>query len=260
MNKITERENVLLDILKTRTKLSTNEAKKILNISESSTRRIFHNLEEEGKIIRVYGGIKLAKPGDLNYSFIESESKNLPEKRSIAVRASQLVENNDIVYLDCGTTIQQLAIAIKTRIQNNDLRDIRIITNSMVNMQILNDYCVVVLIGGQYREHRKDFAGFASEKFVQNFKFSKSFLGADGFTIEDGFMATDTDTARLNEIIVTCSGKNYVLMDSSKIDSNSFVRYAPVVSIEALITDPGITDRFKSLCANSGFKVIISDN
>ena len=258
MKKALEREAIILDVLKTREKLSTIEATEMLNVSESSVRRIFSSLENSGQAARVYGGIKLANKNELNYSFVESEYKKLNEKRTIGLQASLLIDDRDIVYLDCGTTIQQLAIALKARLVNRELHDIRVITNSLINMQILNEYCLVVLVGGQYHDNRKNFSGFTTEKFIQMFKFNKSFVGADGFTLSDGFMSSDTETSRLNEIVISLSDKSYVLIDSSKIGRNSFVRYATSDEVEAVITDAKVSEEYKLQCSKQKFQLITS--
>ena len=89
-----------------------------------------------------------------------------------------------------------------------------------------------------------DFAGFASNKFIQNFHFSKCFLGADGVTLEDGFMGTDADTSSLVELAVARSGDAVVLADSSKLGKRSFVCYAQPEDIGALVTDSGADAAF----------------
>ena len=85
MGKLSERENILINNLKIRKKLSTSEAVQLLDISESSVRRLFTYLEKNNKISRVYGGIKLAYSNlDFSYSFEDFESKNVVSKQAIA--------------------------------------------------------------------------------------------------------------------------------------------------------------------------------
>jgi DeoR/GlpR family transcriptional regulator of sugar metabolism len=251
-----EREVTVLEFLKGKEKLSAEEAAALLDVSESSARRLFHAMEKAGKVARVYGGVQLARSASIAYSFADLKNRNLSEKRRIAKHAAGLLGDSDILYLDSGTTLFQFAIAVKERILKNELRDVRVITNSLANMEVLSDVCEVILIGGNFRSRRKDFAGYASERFVQCFNYTKAFLGADGLDLEEGFMGTDTDTARLNEILLSRSEEVFVLLDSSKIGVRSFVAYAGAEKITAAITDARIAEDAEARCLQKGFRII----
>jgi DeoR/GlpR family transcriptional regulator of sugar metabolism len=256
MSKTDERELAVLELLKSKEKLSTEDVAALLAISNSSVRRLFLALEKNGKVARVYGGIKLVSNRVAAYSFNELELKYIAEKRSIAKYAANMLEDADIVYLDSGTTLFQMAIAIKERIRRNSIHDLRIVTNSYANLEVLDDVCEVILVGGAYRPIRKDFAGYASEKFVQCFNYRKAFLGADGLDLNEGFMGTDTDTARLNEILLSRAEEVYVLLDSSKIGVRSFVTYTPADKIRAVVTDQRILPETEALCLQKGINII----
>jgi len=256
MTKKQERENKVLDILKHRKKLSTEEVTELLSISASTSRRIFKDLENSGKIVRTYGGIHLISAKEPIYSFEDLESIHLTEKKQIALLACNLIQNDDIVYFDSGTTLFQLANALKLKLQKKELHRVRVVTNSFANLQVLNDVCEVILIGGEYRTHRKAFAGYAAERFVKNFNYRKAFLGADGFDVSEGFMATDANTAKLNEIVISRSEENIALLDSSKLGIRSFVSYGLVSSMNTIITDWNVHPDMESVCIKSGISIL----
>jgi len=259
MNKSLDRENIITNYLEVHGKLSTNDAISMLNISESSTRRLFAEMEKSNKVSRVYGGIKLPTVSlDYVYSFDELETKNSDAKQSIAQFAANLIENNDVIFLDCGTTILQLAIALKSRIQKSELHNISVLTNSLPNMNVLNDVCDVILIGGKYRSWRKDFSGFATEKFLRHFNYRKSFLGADGFDAEQGFTGSDRETARLMEEVITRSEKKYILLDASKLGVLSFVPFVSASNIDLAITDSSLTSEQALYCQNAGLSLSVA--
>ena len=252
------REKILLESLQDKDRLSTDQVASLLGISPSSARRLFLELEKSGKVVRVFGGIQLMPSVNNGYSFQDFEKRHLAEKRAIAVQSTNLLVNEDIIYLDSGTTLFQFAIAIKEKLQRKELRDIRIITNSFANMEVLSDVCEVILIGGRYRPRRKDFAGYASERFIQCFNYRKTFLGADGFDLENGFSGTDTETAGLNELLLSRSEEVYVLLDSSKICARSFVSFAQVGDVKALVTDDQISSGMEETISQKGIIIIKS--
>lgn len=258
MSKIQEREKKILEALNQRNKLSIEEVTAILGISLSSARRLFIQLESTGRFVRTHGGIHLVSTKGSEYSFEELEGRNLTAKEQIARCAAEIIRDDDIVYFDSGTTLLQLAIAVKQRVQADELHRVRVITNSYANLLILQDSCHVILIGGEYHAGRKAFSGYPAERFVQNFIYKKAFLGVDGLDLNEGFMTTDTDTAKLNEVVMRRSDESYVLLDSSKFGLRSFVSYASVSEVKSIITDSEIEDDILGQCARAGLDVLVA--
>ncbi len=259
LSKAEDRQKKILDVLKLNKKMTIEEATALLKISISSARRLFIEMENSGTVVRMHGGIHRLPSEALTYSFDELASKSINEKQQIAFRASELLCNNDVVYFDSGTTILQLAYAVKKRISAGSLSGIKVITNSLANLFVLQDLCTVFLVGGEYHVKRQAFSGYSSEKFIQNFIYKKAFLGADGVDMTEGFMTTDTDTAKLNEIVIERSEKNYVLLDSSKFCLRSFVSYATTSDIKAIITDSLISKEILQQCAQAPVDVIVAE-
>jgi DeoR/GlpR family transcriptional regulator of sugar metabolism len=257
--KMSEREILVLDALKNNEKLGIEDIASILGISESSVRRLVKFMGKNGKIIHIYGGIQRAPTTSTIYSFTEFEKKHILEKRAIAKCAAKFLKEKDAIYLDSGTTLFQLAIAIKESIINGELHDIRVITNSFANMEVLNEVCEVIIIGGKYISKRKAFEGFAAERFLQGFNYNKAFLGADGFDMKEGFMGTDTETTRLNEILIPRSDEVFVLINSHKIGIRSFVSYSSINQIKTIITDSNISPKIAKEFNNMNISLIIAD-
>ena len=261
MSKKSIREQILLESLEANKKLTTQDVSGLLNISQSSARRMFLELEESGKAIRVYGGIQLpSQYGNLyNYIFDDIKNVNVREKIGIAKKGAELIENNDILYLDCGTTIFQLAKIIVQQLVDGKLYNIKIVTNSLANLEILYPHCDTILVGGNYDSNRKDFSGYSAEIYIKNFHYKKSFLGADGFDRELGFMATNESIARINGIAINRSEQTFILLDSSKICRKSFISYAKSEEVSALITDSHITEQQENVCDSLNLKILKSE-
>ncbi len=257
MKKSLKREQIILNQLKISSRLETREVMQLLNISKSTVLRIFADMEKRGLLVRVFGGVQLAAPTMPEYSFIDLEHKQLEEKRKIANSACNMIEDTDIIFLDCGTTTYQLAIALCERLQQGELRNLQVLTNSIANMQILAEYCDVILIGGNYRPHRKDVAGVASVKFLSFFYFTQSFIGADGISLADGFMTTDLNTAHLDEMVIARSTRSIVLADSSKFGRSSFIGYASPDQVDLVITDTDFDEEEINRYQNQGFRNIV---
>jgi len=232
---------VVLDALEARTKLNVLEVTRLIDVSEATARRLFGQLEKEGLVIRTLGGIQLRRSSGASYSFATSVSLHPKEKIAIANRAAQEIVSGDHLFLDSGTTVQALAQALARRIEQEQLEDIRVVSNSLTLTDILTPFCKVVLIGGEIRPERRDTCGFIAEEMLKRLHVKKAFLGCDALHFRSGFMTTDERTARMNEIIITNATQVLILADSSKIGQASFVSYGPLECADACIVDAGLS-------------------
>lgn len=253
-------ESNILEYLGSHEKLLTRDAIELFGLSESTIRRIFTRLEEQKKVVRTYGGIIAAKPDNYyHYDIIKQKMKK--EKEVIGSYAAGLIKDSDFIYIDCGTTTAYMAQSLVSRFQNRTLSSsLNIVTNSLINLEILNPYCNVILVGGTLFDERKSMAGTLGVSFLSQFHFSKSFLGADGMTFEHGFSSDNINTSRLSGTALTLSQESYVLLDSSKIEHPSYVNYAELDEATAIITDSNISENHMEQFKDYKIQLHISKN
>ena len=233
------REQELMTRLSLVQRVSLAEAMELLSISESTARRLFAKLEQNGFAIRTHGGIQSVSRAMTRYSFEYGTKTNIEKKTAIAKEACRLVEDGDVIFCDSGTTIQSFCSALIYAIQERQLH-IKVYTNSLANLELLADHMPVTLVGGEYRANRKDFCGYLSEQALSGLFFNKSFVGADGCTQDQQFTTTDFETASMNEVAMKNSERTIMLVDSSKFLLNTHVIYAPLHVLSAIVTDDGI--------------------
>ena len=59
----------------------------------------------------------------------------------------------------------------------------------------------VILLGGEYRDAQRDFCGYITERAVSALRFTKCFIGVDGYSADDGLLADDFSTAGINRLV-----------------------------------------------------------
>ncbi|MEA4965255.1 MAG: DeoR/GlpR family DNA-binding transcription regulator [Oscillospiraceae bacterium] len=234
-----DREQELMTRLSLVQKLSLSEAMDLLHVSESTARRMFAKLESDGFAIRTHGGVQCVSHAMTLYSFEYGARTNIHQKTAIAREACKLLEDGDVLFCDSGTTIQCFCAEMVYFLKREKL-NIKVYTNSLANLELLTPYMPVTLVGGEYRENRKDFYGYLTEQALSGLYFNKSFVGADGCMQGKQFTTTDFETARVNEVAMRNSERTIMLVDSSKFKISSHVAYAPVQKLHAIVTDSGI--------------------
>lgn len=251
------RSRILLELDKT-DKLSTQDAIRILNVSESTVRRLFSRMEAAQDIVRVYGGIRANRsphPYQYDYLFL----KEREAKTKIGRFAGDLVSNYDCIFIDCGTTTIHMIQRLQERVQQGDLHDVTVVTNSITNMELLSHCCKVTLTGGTYSPERKSLAGYLSESFLGQLHFDKSFIGVDGFSFEEGFATSNPDFARLSGVAAAKADHAMVLMDASKIGKRAFMAYDKFEKIHVIITDAAISKQDLEHFQAIGIDVLIAE-
>ena len=266
-----QRRQNILQILRTSRKISIEQAMSMLDVSESTVRRLFAQLEREGVAIRTYGGICFndAIAGANEYSFEMTKLHHPEEKTRIGKAAAQLIKSGDIIYLDSGTTVMSLCAEIDRMFNEAEDTDpkayailrrkydnVTVFTHSLVNLNTLKKHMKVYLIGGEYREDRRDFCGYLTEEAIKNLRFTKCFIGADGYSETYGILASDFYTARINQLVAQNSSYRILLADSTKYTKSSVVCYAPFSEINCIVSDNGLSEDTCRLFRESGIEVI----
>ena len=237
---------------------TTRDAVALLDVSESTVRRLFDKMEKDGIVSRVFGGIRLAG-SDNKYQYELTMERQRHAKTQIGKLAASMVSDGDFIYIDCGTTTIHLCDFLVERIKRGDLVDLIVVTNSFKHLEVLSPYCKAVMSGGTYYPERKSCAGALCEAFLRQFHFQHAFLGADGFSVDDGFSTSDVETSHLTGVSATLADNTFVLMDSSKVGHRSFFTYDRFENIRKLITDNKFPEHMINALRAKGLDVYIAE-
>ncbi len=228
----------LLAMLRENGRVSVREAAEALSLSEATVRRLFAALQAQGSVQRVPGGVQLPVEAD-GYCFARLEKTNEAQKRRIGVAAARTVRAGECLYLDCGTTVLQMAHALGERLADEPDFSFTAVTNSIANLSALRGFprCRLILLGGEYNRERRDFSGIIAEKCLKLLHFQKCYLGCDGLSPEEGFSSDHLSLSSLNRLAMERSDVTAVLMDYSKFGRKGLISYAELDRVNALITD-----------------------
>lgn len=189
----------------------------LLDTSESTVRRDLDELESERKLHRVHGGAE--PPHSLQEEFTNQQKsiKNIQEKMLVAKKAASLISNDDVVFVDAGTTNELLLGYLS---QDN----LTVVTNSIHHAAKLVDKNIqTIIIGGHVKKSTDASIGAVAYEQIKQLNFDKAFLGING--IDEEFLTTpDMEEAVIKKTVIENARKLYVVTDSSKIGRVSFAK------------------------------------
>ena len=109
-----ERFSLIMEQLNRKRTVTVQELCEALNTSESTIRRDLTELDRLGKLNKVHGGATLPDSRFLadEPTMEAKESQAVEQKRSIAQAAAELINADDFVFIDAGSTTLELVRAL----------------------------------------------------------------------------------------------------------------------------------------------------
>ena len=94
------REEEIISIVSQKKKIEVNELSELLNVSKVTIRKDLDKLESRGLLHRQHGFALLNNMDDINYRL----AQNYDLKRKIALEASKIVNDGDVIMIESGST------------------------------------------------------------------------------------------------------------------------------------------------------------
>lgn len=226
-----ERFNIILQELKNKGIVSVTELVELLDASESTVRRDLNALHNEGLLKKIHGGaISIGdNTSKHDYKVNVRKTLNIEEKQSIAKKAASLIKDDEVLYLDAGTTTELMIDYIESK-------NILVVTNGIVHAKKLLERGIkTFMLGGEVKAVTEAIVGSNAVDDLKKYNFSKGFFGTNGVSNKSGYTTPDINEAMVKcEAIKRC-GESYVLADESKLGEVSFITFGNI-SDSILIT------------------------
>ncbi|MCF2498107.1 DeoR/GlpR family DNA-binding transcription regulator [Dyadobacter chenhuakuii] len=234
--------------------LSVFELSEKLGMSPATIRRDLHDIAEEGLLLRTHGGAMKIE-GLVLTSFAAKAGHNEDKKDKIAQLAAGYVADNDIIFMDCGSTVFKMCRFLKKR------KGIKVITNSLPIMAELIDTPSISLnlIGGEIDKSRKAVHGHKAIAHIESYHAHKAFIGIDGISAQNGLTAHSEHESSITSAFIKNASQVFVLCDSSKIGKDSHIKVASLSQVNSLFTDPDLDAPRKKELMESGLDVVVAD-
>lgn len=219
-----ERQEKILDRLRQNGSVKVTVLAKDMGISESTIRRDINELDRRGRLKKVFGG---AVALNRDMSPVETDVAqrtliNIREKDIIAEYAASMINDNDFVYIDAGTTTEKM-------IDYLDKKSVTYVTNGITHAKkLIQRGFDAYVIGGLLRPSTEAVIGAAAIEAVQKYNFTKCFMGTNGIDTESGFTTPDIGEAAVKTAVMKKSYVSFVLADHTKFGLVSPVTFADI--------------------------------
>jgi DeoR/GlpR family transcriptional regulator of sugar metabolism len=229
-----------------------------LGVSETTIRRDLNELDSQKLVRQVYGGaVRLERSSrTFRFSWSNRSTQEIEAKKKIGRYAASFVHDEDILYIDPGTTSWEMIPYLKEK------RNLTIISNS-VRLQQCMEYIGhhnIIQLGGTFRPDRLDTVGTLAIMGLEQLRGYKAFQGGDGMDIEFGLSAIDHESALIAKTALDKAREVFVIADYTKFESPSLLfKITDIDKINHIITDRPLSGPWTEKCRAANVAVIVAE-
>lgn len=252
MEVMEQRRNEIVAFINERGKVTFAQLKEAFpSVSEMTLRTDLKALDQNQQIVRIHGGAKSLDQVAGNDDFLKQRYiRNTDAKREIANKAVELVETNQTIFVDSGSTTTMLAHVLED--QPNVF-----VTSGLtcaIEMAKLKS-AKVSLTGGNMNHRSMSINGIEAIQLIEKVNFDVAFMGVTNYSKKTGFTCESLEDAYVKRAAIKKAKKVIVLMDSSKYENDGTYTICDLNEVDVLVSDNKLPDEFKDECKNYGITV-----
>lgn len=234
--------------------VTTDDLTTLLGVSHETVRRDLALLERRGELARVHGGATSPRaPVGEEASFTERSGSLAAEKEAIGRAAAALIEPNQIVVIDVGTTALEVARALPA-----DHTGVIATPSLLVAAEVSTRPRVEVLVsGGRLRPGDLACSNAQAVEFFGNLRVDAAFLGSGGLA-PYGLTDFHLDEVATKRAMLAGASHRYVLADASKFGRTAAHRVCGLGDFDTLITDEPCPPDLRTALTHAETTVIVA--
>lgn len=249
-----ERRQLISNLIQEKGTVLVKELSAQFGVTEDCIRKDLALLEQGGVLRRTYGGAVSARKNPHLFDVEKRLDRDVVQKRAIAVKAAELVEDGDMIFLDISTSSLELA---KLLFQQG--RRVTVVSNMVAVIHEASQVPGVqfIAVGGLLNRGGDGFTGSLSCQLLTKFKFDKAFLGVVGIDGRSGavytYEAPDGDT---KAAALSVSRRRYLLCETMKFRQDGNYQYGTLREFDGAILDQPPAQDLVGLAKKQGIELL----
>jgi DeoR family ulaG and ulaABCDEF operon transcriptional repressor len=176
---------------------------------------------------------------------------NINEKCAIGEKAATMVDDNDSIIIDGGSTTVNMVPHIKAQ-------NLMVLTTSIPIMNSLlgRPKIRILIAGGEVFQEQALVLDPYSHGIVNKFSATKLFIGAQAVTAR-GLMQTDPLLVQNEQQLISRADKIILLVDSSKFEAKGSLSVCGLDVIDTVITDKGLSRDARKMLREHNIEIVL---
>ncbi|WP_430536074.1 DeoR/GlpR family DNA-binding transcription regulator [Listeria rocourtiae] len=228
---------------------SLDELCEHFDVSKNTIRRDINKILEKGTIQKVYGGVRTTS--DRLIPFENRDHANQEEKYIIGEIAASYIEEDEIIFIDSGTTTRNIMDFLPKSIKVTLLTNSLDIINAAAAMENIN----LIIIGSNYKRKTKSFVGTDDSNTIDKYNVNKAFMAATGVSISHGLTNSDLLEYEIKKRIVMKAEEIILLADHSKYGKSTLLTYCPLENVHTIVTAKPLSEEYATFCKKNHVQI-----
>lgn len=247
-----ERQNRIEEHLQKVEFASLEELSELVDASVSTVRRDVSLLEAKGTLRRTHGGARLANPKSDEFAFSARETHQLSEKEAIGRACAELIQPNQTVIVDAGTTCFHVASHLEAKTPH-------IITNSLpvANLFAGTNQLEVVVSGGVIYPRLGVLVGPLAVEAFTKLQADVAIMSCGGVT-PDGITNSHALLIDIQRAMIHASRHVILCVDHTKFGRQSISKLCGLDALSTIITDQPPPADIYSAIEQAGIELIVT--
>jgi DeoR/GlpR family transcriptional regulator of sugar metabolism len=249
-----DRRSRLLELVRVRGFAALPDLVDALGVSESTVRRDLDYLEESGVAKRTHGGVFYTGPSPKLSHFDQRQEMNWDRKRLIAAAAARLIDDNETILLDGGSTTYELARLLVGR-------PLQVVTNSLpvANLFTSTDRADLVFVGGYVHARTGVSLGPYANQMLAGLNVRRAVLSVAGIN-ERGCYNSNLLLVETERAMINAAEQLIIVADSTKFGHTSLALSCDLTEIDILVTDSDVTSEWKERLAQAEIQLVVAED
>lgn len=244
------RKQKLVERLEQEGIIDVKEMAVLLETSEITVRRDLTILAEQGLLVRTHGGAMKVSLSQMPVSFAQKSAINAEQKDEICRKAVSQIQEGDVIFLDCGSTVFRMCPFIRNL-------KIKVVTNSLpIINELMGSSVSLNFAGGEIDSERQAAHGKMAAEHFGRYRAGKAFVGIDGISLKNGLSASSEKEAEITMALTQNARETFFLCDATKLEKDRYFPFAPIEFVQNLITDSTVSESLVQQYRAIGIRVL----
>jgi len=231
---------------------SLEEIARQLEASASTIRRGVTSLEASGFVRSTHGGARILSPKTDEFTFSARDTHQLAEKEAIGRACAELIQPNQSVIIDAGTTVYHVARYLESKSP-------QVITNSLpvANLFASANRVEVVVSGGVIYPRLGVLVGPLAVEAFARIHVDVAVMSAGGISLE-GITNSHGLLIDIQRAMIHAAQKVIFCFDHTKFGRRSVLPLCDLACVDAVVTDHAAPAELVQTLRERGINLIVA--
>jgi DeoR family transcriptional regulator, glycerol-3-phosphate regulon repressor len=252
---LSPRQQQILLLARSSGTVGVDELSAHFDVTPQTIRKDLNELCDARHLTRTHGGAMLSS-GVENVAYESRRQIAASEKQLIGRRAASLIPNNCSLFINIGTTTEEVARALVHH------EGLLVITNNIHVATILSPVpkIEVIVVGGMVRKADGGIVGETAVDTIKQFKVDHAVMGVSAIDEEGALLDFDYREVRAAQAIISNSRNVILAADGMKFMRSAPVRIGHMADIDVFVTDRLPPETVVELCRHKGVQIEMTES